>query len=186
MRDNWDVYFMKIAHQVATRGTCDRAHVGTIIVRDRNILATGYNGSIIGTEHCDDAGHLIRDDHCIRTAHAEVNAIAQAAKNGIAIKDASLYITHFCCWNCFKMVVNAGIRNIYFDNLYRLDPAIEDMICSKTMDGDNLSYGLIPLCSNQQRVLFKQHAHYTPLIPVDKVTIRRIKVEEKDQKKAND
>lgn len=156
-RPSWDAYFMAIAQQVATRATCDRKHVGAIIVRERTILATGYNGSVRGMDHCDDVGHMMEGDgpdrelneaianvcgigqaalvikllvershpHCVRTVHAEANAIAQAAKNGVRIEGASIYVTASPCWGCFKLIANAGIAAIYFGELYR-DERITD------------------------------------------------------------
>lgn len=118
-RKSWDQYFLDIATQVATRATCDRKHVGAVIVRDKTILATGYNGSIQGTDHCDDIGHLMVEGHCIRTIHAEQNAIIQAAKNGTSINEASIYITCSPCWMCFKMIANVGIKQIVFGEFYR-------------------------------------------------------------------
>jgi dCMP deaminase len=118
-RRSWDEYFMAIATQVATRATCDRKHVGAVIVRDLTILSTGYNGSIRGLEHCDEAGHMMEAGHCVRTIHAEANAIIQAAKNGVAIDGASIYITASPCWQCFKMIANAGITRIIFGEFYR-------------------------------------------------------------------
>lgn len=122
-RASWDEYFMSIAKVVATRATCDRKHVGAVIVRDRSILATGYNGSIRGLPHCDEDGHLMEDGHCVRTVHAESNAIAQAAKNGVRIDDASIYVTASPCWGCFRLIANSGIRRIVFGEFYR-DPKI--------------------------------------------------------------
>ena len=84
-RPTWDDYFMNIAKQAATRSTCERKHVGAVIVRDKTILSTGYNGSIRGMPHCDDAGHMMENDHCVATIHAEANAIIQAAKHGVNI-----------------------------------------------------------------------------------------------------
>jgi len=118
-RSTWDEYFMAIAREVASRATCDRKLVGAVIVRDRCILATGYNGSIRGTEHCDDVGHMMEDGHCVRTIHAEANAIIQAARHGTSIEGADIYITASPCWTCFKMVANAGIRRIVFGEFYR-------------------------------------------------------------------
>ncbi len=120
-RLDWDSYFMRIAREVSGRSTCDRKHVGAVIVRDRNILSTGYNGSIAGMPHCDEVGHMLENDHCVATIHAEANAILQAAKNGVSIKDASIYVSASPCWNCFKLVVNSGIRKIYFGEFYRDD-----------------------------------------------------------------
>jgi dCMP deaminase len=118
-RVDWHTYFMNIAHQAATRSTCDRKNVGAVIVRDRTILSTGYNGSIRGMPHCDEVGHLMEDGHCIATVHAEANAIIQAAKNGVRIEDAEIYTTASPCWNCFKLIANAGIRTIYYGEFYR-------------------------------------------------------------------
>jgi len=120
-RASWDDYFMRIAREVATRATCDRKHVGAVIVRDRNILCTGYNGSIRGTPHCDEAGHLMEDGHCVRTIHAESNAILQAAKNGVRIDGAVLYVTASPCWPCFGLVANAGIVRVVFGEAYRAE-----------------------------------------------------------------
>ena len=106
-RINWDNYFMEIATLVATRATCDRKHVGSVITRDNIILSTGYNGSIRGLVHCDDVGHLIENNHCIRTVHSEANAIAQAARLGIAIDKATIYTTASPCWSCFKLLTNS-------------------------------------------------------------------------------
>ena len=92
-RISWENYFMNIAKEVATRSTCDRKHVGAIIVRGKTILSTGYNGSIRGLPHCDTAGHEMENGHCVRTIHAEANAIVQAARHGVRIENAEIYIT---------------------------------------------------------------------------------------------
>lgn len=126
VRDDWNIYFMRIAVQVATRATCDRKHVGAVIVKDKNILATGYNGSISGMPHCDEVGHMMENDHCVATIHAEANAILQAAKHGIAIDGAAIYVTASPCWNCFQLIANAGIRRIFYGEFYR-DNRIHDV-----------------------------------------------------------
>ncbi len=110
---------MGIASQAATRSTCPRKHVGAVIVRDRTVLSTGYNGSIRGLPHCEDVGCVMEDGHCITTVHAEANAILQAAKNGVSIDGAEIYTTASPCWNCFKLIANAGIRRISFGEFYR-------------------------------------------------------------------
>jgi dCMP deaminase len=120
-RRGWDEYFMRIAIEVSGRSTCDRKHVGAVIVRERNILSTGYNGSISGMPHCDDVGHMMENDHCVATIHAEANAIIQAAKNGVMINGGALYTTASPCWNCFKLIVNAGLRKIFYGEFYRDD-----------------------------------------------------------------
>jgi dCMP deaminase len=118
-RASWDEYFMAIARQVATRSTCDRKHVGAVIVRDRMILTTGYNGSIRGLPHCDDVGHLMEDGHCVRTTHAEANALIQAARNGVGVEGAGIYVTASPCFGCFKLIANAGLKRIVFGEFYR-------------------------------------------------------------------
>jgi dCMP deaminase len=118
-RASWDEYFMAIARVVASRSTCDRKFVGSVIVRDKTILSTGYNGSIRGMPHCSEVGHWMEDGHCIATIHAECNAILQAAKNGVAIDGASIYVTASPCWSCFKMIANTGIRRIVYGEFYR-------------------------------------------------------------------
>lgn len=128
MRASWDQYFMNIAHMVATRSTCNRGAdlkyrpgrkgVGAVIVRDRMILSSGYNGSVVGAPHCDDVGHMMEHGSCLRTVHAEINAVAQAAKNGININGATIYTFYSPCWHCFKMLCNAGIKKIIFTEYY--------------------------------------------------------------------
>ena len=128
-RPTWDQYFLTITRQVAERSTCLRAQVGAVIVRDKNILATGYNGSPAGLPHCLDVGCLIYrsttpsgevEENCFRCIHAEINAIAQAAKNGATIKDADIYITHTPCIHCFKVLINTGIKRIFYEKPYKL------------------------------------------------------------------
>jgi len=123
-RVGWHTYFMNIARQAATRSTCDRKHVGAVIVRDKTILSTGYNGSIRGLPHCDDVGHLMEGGHCVATVHAEANAIIQAAKNGVRIdsereKPTTLYTTASPCWPCFKLIANSGCKRIVYGVFYR-------------------------------------------------------------------
>ena len=128
-RLTWDQYFLTITRQVAERSTCTRAKVGAVIVRDKSILATGYNGAPAGMPHCTDVGCLIyesktpngeTEQNCFRTIHAEMNAIAQSAKNGASIKDASIYITHTPCIHCLKVLVNTGIKEIFYLKPYKL------------------------------------------------------------------
>ena len=118
-RPSWDEYFLQMADLVGSRGTCDRGHAGTVIVKDKRLLATGYVGSPIGLPHCDDVGHemhtVTNEDgsttrHCIRTAHSEMNAIANAARFGTAIEGATMYSKMVACYACAKVIVNAGIK----------------------------------------------------------------------------
>ncbi|MBN2373698.1 cytidine/deoxycytidylate deaminase family protein [bacterium] len=125
-RPSWEDYFMGIANLVATRSTCLRRQVGAILVKDRHILATGYNGVPTGLPHCDDVGCLRekigvpsgeRHELC-RGLHAEQNAIIQAAVYGIQIKGSTLYSTHMPCVVCAKMIINSKIKNIIYDQGY--------------------------------------------------------------------
>ena len=122
-RVSWEEYFMNIAKQVASRSTCDRKHVGALIVRDKTILSTGYNGSIRGMPHCDEIGHLMENGHCVRTTHAEQNAIVQAAVHGSSTEGGTLYSTHSPCKICAKIILNAGIKRVVASEFYR-DEAI--------------------------------------------------------------
>jgi dCMP deaminase len=120
-RPSWDQYFMSIAEVVATRSTCSRKSVGAVIVRDRTILATGYNGSARGLPHCDETNHgmVEGDKHCQAVVHAEINAIAQAARHGIKLDGATVYVTASPCWSCFKTLVNAGVKEIFYREFYK-------------------------------------------------------------------
>ena len=118
-RVSWETYFMNIAQEVATRSTCDRKHVGAVIVRGKTILSTGYNGSVRGMHHCDEIGHEMKNGHCVRTIHAEANAVVQSARNGVRIDEAEIYVTASPCYDCFKMIANAGLSSIYYGEFYR-------------------------------------------------------------------
>lgn len=126
-RPSWDEYFLNLVEMVGSRGTCDRGKSGCVIVRDKRILATGYVGSPVGTAHCDDADHemhtVIQKDgteskHCIRTAHAEQNAIANAARFGIALEGGTLYCHMTPCYVCAKMIINSGIKRVICNKDY--------------------------------------------------------------------
>ncbi|GBC80702.1 tRNA-specific adenosine deaminase [bacterium HR09] len=119
MRVSWDRYFMNLAREAATRSTCPRKAVGAVLVRDKAVLATGYNGSIRGLAHCTEVGCMIENGHCVRTVHAEANALIQAARHGVRIEGADCYVTASPCWDCFKLLANAGVRRIVFAEFYR-------------------------------------------------------------------
>ena len=118
MRQTWDEYFLTLARHVATRGTCDRLHAGCVLVKDKRILATGYNGSLPGADHCDEVGHLIMNGHCVATEHAERNAVANAARAGVSTLGATAFITHTPCWDCIKHLAAAGVTNIIYNSEY--------------------------------------------------------------------
>lgn len=137
MRPDWDSYFIQIANAVASRSTCDRAHVGCVLVREKRILSTGFNGSPAGLDHCDEAGHLMIEGHCVRTIHAEVNAIVQAALHGVSTKGAICYVTHFPCIHCTKTLINAGITRIVYQNGYRIDENAKAFLVQANIDVSN-------------------------------------------------
>lgn len=140
MRPDWDSYFMKIAYAVSERSTCDRAFVGSVLVRDKRILTTGFNGSPAGQPHCDEVGHLLIDGHCVRTIHAETNAIIQAALHGVSTRDCTCYVTHFPCINCTKALINAGITRLVYHVAYRIDPVSLEFLNSAQVETSQLEY----------------------------------------------
>lgn len=116
MRQPWDEYFLRLAYLVATRATCDRKHVGSVIVDPRHrVVSTGYNGAPSGRPSCDDVGHEIVDGHCVRTLHAESNAIDVA---GRLVAGCTLYCTVTPCYDCAKRIVNSGIERVVWDEHY--------------------------------------------------------------------
>lgn len=150
-REPKDVYFLRLAHVVATQATCARKHVGAVLVRDGIVIGTGYNGAVRGAPHCDDEGHMMRGaeeavdeldaheendhnlgerlrarlSHCVRTVHAEANAIIQAAREGHRTLGTVLYTTASPCFECLKLAVNAGVREVVYAELYRDEQALE-------------------------------------------------------------
>lgn len=118
-RITWNQFFMAQCHLLAVRSTCTRLAVGAIIVRDNRIIAGGYNGSVSGGDHCIDKGCYVVDNHCVRTIHAEMNAVLQCAKYGTPTADATVYVTHFPCLQCTKALIQAGIQQINYATDYR-------------------------------------------------------------------
>ncbi len=126
-RPSWDEYFVDIMKMIGNRGTCDRGMSGCVIVKDKRIISTGYVGSPAGCKHCHDAGHemhtVTKEDgtesrHCIRTSHAEENAIVQAARNGVSTDGGTLYCKMTPCYTCAKMIINSGIKRVIALNDY--------------------------------------------------------------------
>lgn len=135
-RPSWDNYFTEVANAIAKRGTCDRGRAGTVIAKDKQLLATGYVGSPAGFPHCDDIGHqikkLVHEDgavtqHCVRTVHSEQNAIVQAAKRGVAIEGATVYTKMTPCRVCAMLLINAGIKRVYCERKYHAGAESEKM-----------------------------------------------------------
>ncbi len=123
-RPELDKYFLDIAEVVSRRATCDRAHIGAVLVKDKYIISTGYNGAPHGLGHCDEVGHMMENNHCVRTTHAEQNAIIQAAVHGTPTSGSTLYTTHSPCKICTKIILNAHIKRVVARNLYRDDSVI--------------------------------------------------------------
>lgn len=121
-RLSWEDYFMANAELIAKRSTCDRAFVGAVLVRQKRIIATGYNGGVAATDNCNEVGHEMEDGHCIRTVHAEMNALIQCAKEGLSTDGTEIYVTHFPCVNCTKALLQAGIKKITYKESYRPHP----------------------------------------------------------------
>ncbi|MBS3091408.1 cytidine/deoxycytidylate deaminase family protein [Candidatus Pacearchaeota archaeon] len=126
-RPSWDDYFMEVVHAIAKRGTCDRGRVGAVIVKNKEILATGYVGSPSGFPHCDEVGHQMKKivhengettQHCVRTLHAEQNAICQTAKNGVSINGSVLYTMMTPCRTCAMLIINSGIKRVVCEKRY--------------------------------------------------------------------
>lgn len=111
-RPDWDEYFLKLAMLASERATCPRMHCGCVLVKNKEVVATGYNGSIPGDAHCEDAGCLLVDNHCVRTVHAEMNALIQAAKRGHPIEGVTAYVTNMPCTTCAKALITGGIRRV--------------------------------------------------------------------------
>lgn len=120
-RLSWNEYFMENAYLISKRATCDRLTVGAVIVKDNQLIATGYNGSLSGEPHCNDDSCLTRGGHCIRTIHAEMNALLQCARTGANSNNSTVYVTHFPCLNCMKALLQAGISKIYYAEDYHND-----------------------------------------------------------------
>lgn len=126
-RISWDQYFMAQSQLLALRSTCTRLMVGATIVRDKRIIAGGYNGSVTGSVHCIDEGCYVIDGHCVRTVHAEANALLQCAKFGVATEGADIYVTHFPCLQCCKQLIQSGIQTVYYAEDYRNHPYAEEL-----------------------------------------------------------
>lgn len=119
MRPSWNEYFALMAHVASLRSTCPRARVGVVLVKDRRVVATGYNGSPAGLPHCLEVGCLMVDGHCQRAIHAEQNAIVQAALHGVSTAGTACYCTHYPCSTCAKLLINAGVSKVFYLNEYR-------------------------------------------------------------------
>ena len=139
VRPSWDDYFMEVANAISKRATCNRGRSGCVIAKDRQLLVTGYVGSPQGLPHCDDVGHQMKkvvhedgsvSEHCVRTVHAEQNAICQAAKRGIAIEGATLYCRMTPCRTCAMLIINCGITRVVCERKYHAGAESEELFAA--------------------------------------------------------
>lgn len=151
-RIQWHEYFMAQSHLLALRSTCTRLSVGATITKDNRIIAGGYNGSVSGEVHCIDEGCLMEGGHCIRTIHAEMNAILQCSKQGVSTENATIYVTHFPCLNCTKSIIQAGIKTIYYaEDYHNHDYAV------KLLEQSGVHYEKSVLIVNTLRNIYWNH-----------------------------
>lgn len=155
-RITWNQFFMAQSHLLALRSTCTRLSVGATIVREKRIIAGGYNGSISGDDHCIDNGCYVVDNHCVRTVHAEVNALLQCAKYGTPTKGADLYVTHFPCLPCTKSIIQAGIQNLYYATDYKNNPYAIELLAQAKVNVVNVPFDerKIDFLSDEKMMLY--------------------------------
>ncbi|RAI82377.1 ComE operon protein 2 [Macrococcoides goetzii] len=139
-RIQWKEYFMAQSQLLALRSTCTRLSVGATIVKDNRVIAGGYNGSVSGEVHCIDEGCYIENGHCIRTIHAEMNALLQCSKMGVSTEGADIYVTHFPCIHCTKSIIQAGIKKIYYANDYKNHPYAIELLKKANIDIEKIEF----------------------------------------------
>lgn len=125
-RPSWNEYFMSVAYLISKRSSCERLHVGCVLVKDKHIVATGYNGHLPGAPH----ESYLRDNHEQLTIHAETNAVTDSAKRGVSLNGCVAYVTHMCCINCTKVLIAAGINHIIYAEHYK-DDELVPLLCEK-------------------------------------------------------
>ena len=144
----WEQFFATQARVMALRSTCTRLSVGCVLVRDKRMIASGYNGSIAGDVHCTDVGCRIVDGHCVRAIHAEQNALLQCAKFGVSTDGADLYVTHLPCLNCTKSLIQAGIARVFYEKSYRPDPYAKELLEFAGVEVIQVDSSMNSLCEN--------------------------------------
>ncbi|TDL82231.1 ComE operon protein 2 [Peribacillus frigoritolerans] len=152
-RISWNQYFMAQSHLLALRSTCTRLAVGATIVRDKRIIAGGYNGSIAGGVHCIDEGCYVIDNHCVRTIHAEMNALLQCAKFGVPTAGAEIYVTHFPCLQCCKALIQSGIKKVYFAESYKNHPYAAELFEQAGVHVEQVEANADPLAFEQRKFI---------------------------------
>ncbi|KMK76650.1 ComE operon protein 2 [Alkalihalobacillus pseudalcaliphilus] len=152
-RISWNQYFMAQSQLLSLRSTCTRLMVGATVVRDKRIIAGGYNGSVSGGDHCVDKGCYVVDNHCIRTIHAEINALLQCAKFGVPTEGAEIYVTHFPCVHCSKALIQAGIKKVYYDTDYKNHPYALELFEQAGIEVEQVELDEVVLDRNYQEKL---------------------------------
>lgn len=155
----WHQYFLAQSILISMRSTCNRLAVGATIVKEKRVISGGYNGSVSGEDHCADVGCYIEDGHCLRTIHAEANAILQCSKFGVSTKGASIYVTHFPCLQCTKHIIQAGVKHIYYLEDYKNHPYALELL-----EKDGIRAEKIALDKN----VFKEMKSFMPFDQSDK------------------
>lgn len=152
-RISWNQYFMAQSYLLKSRSTCERLAVGAIVVRDKRMIAGGYNGSVSGGVHCIDEGCYVIDGHCVRTIHAEMNALLQCAKFGVATDGAEIYVTHFPCVHCTKAIIQAGIKAVYYSEDYKNDPYAVELLQQSGVRTKKVPIETDPVHYEQQQLM---------------------------------
>jgi dCMP deaminase len=142
-RPSWDEYFLKLAMLASERATCPRMHCGCVLVKDRYVLSTGYNGSLPGAPHCYSAGCLVVNNHCVRTNHAEINAICQATRHGVSLYGATAYVTNMPCTACAKALIAAGIVRVVIFSDYH------DTLAERFFEESGIRLDRVPMPSRE-------------------------------------
>ncbi|GEL78341.1 ComE operon protein 2 [Tenuibacillus multivorans] len=153
-RISWDQYFMSQSQLLALRSTCERLAVGATIVREKRVIAGGYNGSVSGSVHCIDEGCKVIDGHCVRTIHAEINAILQCAKFGVPTEGAEIYVTHFPCLNCTKTIIQSGIKKIYYAHDYKNHPYAIELLKESGVEFEQVELDYLHIDTNTKDKMY--------------------------------
>lgn len=152
-RISWNQYFMAQSYLLKSRSTCERLAVGAVVVRDKRMIAGGYNGSVTGGVHCIDEGCYVVDGHCVRTIHAEMNALLQCSKFGVATEGAEIYVTHFPCIHCTKAIIQAGIRAVFYSEDYKNDPYAIELLQQAGVRTKKVALQVDPVYYEQQQLV---------------------------------
>jgi dCMP deaminase len=185
-RISWNQYFMAQSYLLKSRSTCQRLAVGAVIVRDKRMIAGGYNGSVSGGVHCIDEGCYVVDGHCVRTIHAEMNALLQCAKFGVATDGAEVYVTHFPCVHCTKAIIQAGIKAVFYSEDYKNDPYAIELLQQAGVRTKKVPIETEPVHFEQRQLigelLNKLEAHEDPEVEQFKAKARDLfEIPEKQQ-----